>query len=355
MRGDEPLADHLRTGRIVRGEVAPVAEDGVELGMVAQEGARPCEPVRQGDVVGVVEGDPVARGVGEPEVAGSAEAAMVAPDDGEPARVARKDIRRLVGRAVVDDDHLEVPIGLGEHAVEALGEPAGGIERRDDDGDGGHRRCSSGRPGSERGTDRGPERFGVMRSEQLGNDFEELPLLAPDVGFQQIGERRERRCERRLVVAGCRHPVAQRLQAAMLVDQPVEEGGARFIAGHAFPQHREQHVLLGAEVTHQMLAEEGQRVGRAALRRARRGHGGDGARRRRVVEPEGHHERVAVLVGERNQALVPAPSRHWPMVLSRSGRGVECGAGRVRHTDGLITLAAAGIPPDHGRRDVPRT
>ena len=116
----------------------PVAEDGVERRVLAQEGSRPGEAVRHRHVVGVVEGDPLAGRAREAEVPRARETAVSALDDGHAAGVCAEHPRRVVGRAVVDDDDLEVLLGLREDAVEAFGEPAAAVVGRDDDRDGRH-------------------------------------------------------------------------------------------------------------------------------------------------------------------------------------------------------------------------
>ena len=54
------------------------------------------------------------------------------------------------------------------------------------------------------------------------------------------------------VAVGGRDPVAQRLQPAVVGDQRVEQRGAVAVARRPRAQEREQHVLLGAEVRHEV-------------------------------------------------------------------------------------------------------
>ena len=48
---------------------------------------------------------------------------------------ARQNLRRLIGRTIVDDDDLERRQGLGERAVDGVAHLARAIPGRDDDGD----------------------------------------------------------------------------------------------------------------------------------------------------------------------------------------------------------------------------
>lgn len=88
--------------------------------------------MRLRDVVGVVEGDPPPAGMGEPDVLGRRAARMVGVDDPDAATEGCEDLRRFVGRAVVDDDDLDVGDVLPEHALDALAEIRAEIVGRDD-------------------------------------------------------------------------------------------------------------------------------------------------------------------------------------------------------------------------------
>src|SRR5947207_615101 len=90
---------------------------------VAREvGLVDAEAVGDGDVVGVVEGDPLSARLLQAAIAGSGEPAVIDAHDADAVSVGRQDARCGVGRAVVDDDDLDsVPV-LGEHAVETFPE-----------------------------------------------------------------------------------------------------------------------------------------------------------------------------------------------------------------------------------------
>src|SRR5262249_3683049 len=170
------------------------------------------------------------------------------------------------------------------------------------------------------------EGVGVLGRHPVREVFEELALLAPDVRLEQIREGGQ--CGGERVAAGRGDRVAPRLELAMIRNQGVQERETLRLAGQARAQEGEEGILLGTEVDHEMVGEEGEGVGRAALRRARGGHGRDGSGRRRMMQTEGEAERVAVVVRERNQARVAAASGHvvppqtgMTTILSDEARG----------------------------------
>ena len=95
------------------------------------------QPVGGPLVVGVEQGDVVAGDLGQPAVDGAHEAAVVLADDADALAVGGQHLRRLVGRAVVDDDDLERlgrPV-LGQRAVDRPAEVAREVVRGHDDAD----------------------------------------------------------------------------------------------------------------------------------------------------------------------------------------------------------------------------
>jgi hypothetical protein len=98
----------------------------------------------------VVEGHDVRAGhLGEADVAGGGRPpAGVQRDEPDPRVLdGRQPRRRVVGRAVVDDDDLELDPAFAEHGVEGVGEELPPVVGRDDDPDQGnaHRRSGSAR------------------------------------------------------------------------------------------------------------------------------------------------------------------------------------------------------------------
>ena len=83
-------------------------------------------------VVGIEERDPAAASLSQATVAGAGDAAVRLGDDAE-ARVGhrRQPFGRAVGRAVVDDDELEVAPGLGEDALRRARYQRGPVVGRD--------------------------------------------------------------------------------------------------------------------------------------------------------------------------------------------------------------------------------
>ena len=120
--------------------VRPVAEDRIDVGTSRDPRALEGEPIGMGDVVGVVEGDPLAARGRDAHVPRGPEASVGGPDDAQPARQAREHSGRLVGGAVVHDDHLVARRELSQEALDRLRQVPGPVVGRDDDGHGRARR-----------------------------------------------------------------------------------------------------------------------------------------------------------------------------------------------------------------------
>ena len=105
-----------------------------ELLEVRLEGARPQEVVR-------VEKDEIPASSGAPAGVARGGQSLVLLADEPHGGHSRHHRRGIVGRPVVDDDHLQGADGLGANAGEGVAEERGLVERGDDDGDRGrHRR-----------------------------------------------------------------------------------------------------------------------------------------------------------------------------------------------------------------------
>ena len=89
---------------------------------------------RQQPVVGVEEDEQLAVALADAGVAGGREAEVLLADAAD-AGEALGDSARVVGRAVVDDDDLDLGVGLREDALDRLVEVAGLAEAGDDDRD----------------------------------------------------------------------------------------------------------------------------------------------------------------------------------------------------------------------------
>ena len=96
---------------------------------------------RQG-VVGIKEGDVLSGRVIETRVAGAGKPAVLLSEDADariPPGIGREHFARLVGRAVVHADQLEVLLGLGQDRFDRGGNRRFGPVRWHDDGDLRHR------------------------------------------------------------------------------------------------------------------------------------------------------------------------------------------------------------------------
>src|ERR1043165_535825 len=91
--------------------------------------------MREPDVVGIDEGDELAAGVAKGEVARDVGAGVLLREQRDLLAVLLDDRARAVGRAVVDDEELEVAVGLREDAVDGARNPALAVVHRQDDGD----------------------------------------------------------------------------------------------------------------------------------------------------------------------------------------------------------------------------
>jgi hypothetical protein len=120
-----------------RGQAVDVAGREVRAGLVERADEQ-LVGARRDDVVGVHEGDELAAGVLDAGVARGAQAAVLLAYDPE-ARVARGELlgerRAGVGRAVVDEDRLEVAVGLPGERVQAGRQVALDVVDGDDDAD----------------------------------------------------------------------------------------------------------------------------------------------------------------------------------------------------------------------------
>src|SRR5690606_10350542 len=104
------------------------------------------ELLRMPHVVGIEIRDQLAGGDGERFVAGRGYAGVRLPEERDPRSVRFEDPRRIVARAVIDDDDLVVGIRLRERALDRRADVPGGVVRRDDRRDPRHDAFSS--PGS---------------------------------------------------------------------------------------------------------------------------------------------------------------------------------------------------------------
>ncbi len=121
--------------------------DGHAVRVSAEVGHLPLEPVGQGDVVGVHPGGELAPGQPKHLIEGDDEPGVRPTDQadaGVPGGVLPEDRRRPVGRAVVDDQELEVGERLTEDALDRLGHVPLGVVHRHQHVDGRRRAHSSG-------------------------------------------------------------------------------------------------------------------------------------------------------------------------------------------------------------------
>ncbi len=95
----------------------------------------PLEAARMGEVVvGMQMQDHVAAGGQDAGVHGVGDATRRVIDHAHVARHLRDHVERAVGRATIDEDVLEVAIGLGRHRGERVAEELSAVARAGDDG-----------------------------------------------------------------------------------------------------------------------------------------------------------------------------------------------------------------------------
>jgi hypothetical protein len=99
--------------------------------------------LREPEVVGVAEGDQLARRGLDAPVAGGCHAGVLLTDDLDRACECADDIGCSVGGAVVDDDELEVAVALPEDAARGGGDRPGRVVGGHHDGDPWAHRASS--------------------------------------------------------------------------------------------------------------------------------------------------------------------------------------------------------------------
>jgi hypothetical protein len=134
-------------GQEARRDAAAVLVDHLLVGVDEATSGRACSTrrlaaqlVRAPRVVGVEDGDEVARALLDPAGGGGDQPCVALTYDAHAVRVPCQDVRRRVGRAVVDDDDLQ-PVGrvlLRERAVDRLGDEPLVVVRADDDTHEGH-------------------------------------------------------------------------------------------------------------------------------------------------------------------------------------------------------------------------
>src|SRR5262249_13842132 len=194
-------------------EVCPVGEDGAGTRGRVEVRPEPREAIGQGDVVGVVERDPVATGDTKAEVTGGSEAAVLTGNHLDPVTVRGEDLLRVVGRAVVDHHDLSRRGGLRQDAVQALGEPATGVVGRDDDRD--HPQWLAAMRASTEGSTRPKSSFGRRkRLRRSGMTASWLPYScrAAFFGAGSAGERgKATQCVSRILAGGGRLGVSSGL------------------------------------------------------------------------------------------------------------------------------------------------
>src|SRR5581483_3022295 len=105
-----------------------------DLGVLEQVADLDGELVREDDVVRVDERDELALRDLDPRVSRRRRAAVLLPEIADLGKGLR-DLAAAVGRAVVDDDHLERLVLKGEDALERLAQERLRVVDRDDDAD----------------------------------------------------------------------------------------------------------------------------------------------------------------------------------------------------------------------------
>ena len=142
------LKEGWRQDRAVVVDDRHVAVHEPDLGVRLQEGDVARQPVDRPFVVRVEQRDVVAGDLGQAAVDRAHEPAVVLVDGANAVAVGGEDLRRLVGRAVVDDDDLERLGGwpvLAQRTVDGTSEVAREVVRGHDDGDPGEHALFIGR------------------------------------------------------------------------------------------------------------------------------------------------------------------------------------------------------------------
>ena len=109
-----------------------------QVGMPLHEGELPLDLFGKEQVVGVQPGDPVAPGLLEPPVRRRRHPPVFLGEDPHPpvgAGVALHDGQASVRGAVVDDDKLQLPVGLAKDALDRLCKVLFPVMHGNDDGD----------------------------------------------------------------------------------------------------------------------------------------------------------------------------------------------------------------------------
>src|SRR3984893_3087378 len=112
-----------------------------------EEGQEELEVVRKPLIVGVLEGDVVARAFAQPPVPGPSHALVLLREDPDARVETLEELGGSGGRSVVDDDELPVLEGLRAHALDGAQDGIGTIEGGEDDRDAGHAGLSGWRRG----------------------------------------------------------------------------------------------------------------------------------------------------------------------------------------------------------------
>ncbi len=127
----DPGAEESGAGRPTGRELDPVGDHHRALRVTGRDRELGGERLRYPQVVGVEERDVVAGGTGEAGVPRRSEALVRARDEHDAVTELAGPRHGVVGRAVVDDDHLVPVVGLREYALERLGKVPTGVERSD--------------------------------------------------------------------------------------------------------------------------------------------------------------------------------------------------------------------------------
>ena len=130
--GDSALRWASTNGAVVR-EQANVAVDEAGLLMLLEPGHASGKGIREQTVVCVEENHIGASTLAEAAVSSHGGASIVLPEAAN-ARKSGSDPTGVVRRSVIDDDNLAMRVGLARHRGECVGQEAGLIEARDDDG-----------------------------------------------------------------------------------------------------------------------------------------------------------------------------------------------------------------------------